>query len=480
MSKAAIARGISGKSTRRQESFTRVAPILGSALLIGAGGGFVLAAVLTLTRAFRVPGGVWWQAMAQAHGHLQLYGWAGLFVLGVAFHFLPRLRGIGLAFAERIPWLLAALVTGIILRGVSQPLLAASGAGVWRVGLVASGLLELVAFGGLLAMVVTTAMQGPPLSTRPALLKTLPFLVGVFASLGLAALSNLINTIVASGALPIGLVPATGDGINVTLGLLGFLVPMALTMSAQTLPMYAGLEPFPRQFFLPLALSYFGGLALALLGMLFGLGWLTGLGTLVVGAVLILFVSLFMRLMMTRGKLPQRVAKLAPTPETAAYNYRRQVSTERTNYGPFVGLVASAYTWAIIGGALLMIDGIAGAFGADAPFSPDAARHSLALGFIALLICGIAPRMVPGFSGGHILSAKLVTATLWLGNSAAILRVGSLLVAPLLDGLGPGGAWADSLLFGLSGPLGLALAICLAVNLWPALFVRKKEAPAAA
>ena len=159
MSKAAIAGSTSGRTTRRQEPFTRVAPILGSALLIGAGGGFVLATVLTLTRAFRVPGGVWWLALAQAHGHLQLYGWAGLFVLGVAFHFLPRLRGVGLAFAEWIPWLLAALVAGIILRGVSQPLLAASGAGVWQIGLVASGLLELVALGGMLVIVVTTAIQ---------------------------------------------------------------------------------------------------------------------------------------------------------------------------------------------------------------------------------------------------------------------------------------------------------------------------------
>ena len=99
-----------------------------------------------------------------------------------------------------------------------------------------------------------------------------------------------------------------------------------------------------------------------------------------------------------------------------------------------------------------MIDGIARALDLGAPFSLDAARHSLAIGFIALLICGIAPRMVPGFSGGHILSAKLVTATLWLGNSAAILRVGSLLIAPLLDALGPAGAFVDSLLFGLLWP----------------------------
>jgi uncharacterized protein involved in response to NO len=444
--------------------------MLGAALLIGAGGGFVLATVLTLTRAFHVPTGVWWLALAQAHGHLQLYGWAGLFVLGVALHFLPRLRGAGLAFPQALPWLLAALVAGIVLRGLSQPLLAASGQGVWRVGLVGSGALEAVALLGLLVIVATTAIQGPQFSTRPQLQKTLPLLVGVFASLGLAAIINLFNVSIASVVAVVGVVPASGDAINVTLGLLGFLVPMALTMSAQTLPMYAGLEPFPRKLFWPLAIGYFGGLALALVGIGSGVGLLEGLGTFLVGAVLLIFVSLFIRLMRARGKLPQRVAKLAPEPEAAAHNYRRQISSDRSAYGPFVALVASAYTWAIIGGALLVIDGIARAMDLGAPFSLDAARHSLAIGFIALLICGIAPRMVPGFSGGHILSAKLVTATLWLGNSAAILRVGSLLIAPLLDALGPAGAFVDSLLFGLSGPLGLALAICLAVNLWPALF----------
>lgn len=476
MSKTAIAGSIVGRPARRQEPFTRVAPLLASALLIGAGGGFVLATVLTLTRAFRAPGGVWWVAVAQAHGHLQLYGWAGLFVLGVAFHFLPRLRGAGLAFPAAIPWLLAVLVAGIILRGASQPLLTASGQGVWAVGLVSSGLLEAIALLGLLVIVAMTAIQGPKFSTRPALQKVAPLLVGVFASLGLAAIINLINVAHASAGPIAGLVPATGDAMNVTLGLLGFLVPMALAMSAQTLPMYAGLEPFPRYLFWPLALGYFGGLALMLIGINSGVGWLAGLGAALVGAVLLVFVGLFIRLMRTRGKLPQRVSKLAPQPEAAAYNYRRQVSTDRNAYGPFVALVASAYTWAIVGGALLLLGGVWQLAGAAAPFSPDAARHSLALGFIALLICGIAPRMVPGFSGGRIRSAKLVTATLWLGNSAALLRVGSLLVAPQLSALGPTGASVDSLLFGLSGPLGLALAICLAVNLWPALFPRKAAA----
>ena len=67
-----------------QEQFTRVAPILGAALLLGTGGGFVLASILTLSSAFHTPLGPWWLAVAQAHGHLQLYGWVGLFVLGKA------------------------------------------------------------------------------------------------------------------------------------------------------------------------------------------------------------------------------------------------------------------------------------------------------------------------------------------------------------------------------------------------------------
>ncbi len=64
---------------RKQEPFSLVAPMLKTALLMGAGGGFLLATVLTVTRALSVPLGAWWEAVAQAHGHLQLYGWAGLF-----------------------------------------------------------------------------------------------------------------------------------------------------------------------------------------------------------------------------------------------------------------------------------------------------------------------------------------------------------------------------------------------------------------
>jgi uncharacterized protein involved in response to NO len=250
---------------------------------------------------------------------------------------------------------------------------------------------------------------------------------------------------------------------------------MALAMSAQSLPMYAGLVAFPRRILWPLAGVYYTGLVLISIGTLAGSqlsawpGALNGLGMLLMGGVILIFISVFMRMLRTRGRLPEKVARLAPSPEAAVRTYQKHVSDERNAYGPFVALVASAYLWALLGGVLLIVDGLTMLFGQTPFFALDAIRHSLAVGFVTLLICGISPRMIPGFSGGQIASPGLVSATLWLGNAAALLRVGSLLLATGLATVDFAGGSLFTILFGLSGPAGLALAICLLVNLWPAL-----------
>ncbi len=473
-----------------QEPFTGVAPLLGAALLLGTGGGFVLATILTLSRLLNIPAGPWWTSTVQVHGHLQLYGWAGLFVLGIAFYFLPRLRGRPLAAPWLIPWILVAQVSGLLFRTLSQPFMAIAGSDTWRVLLITSGILECAALVGAVVLLGLTERytpraptqkmsprQGAPQS-RTAFRSILPFLIGAFLSLGVASIVNLVNVVQA--AYWSGFVLLPGDNLNVTLGLLGFLVPMALAMSAQSLPMYAGLEAFPRRILWPMAGVYLGGLVLFCVGMASGMqpgswsGIVGGLGMLLVGISLLLFVGIFLRLMRTRGRLPERVARLAPEPEAVARTYKNRVQTERNAFGPFVALIASAYMWAVLGGLLLVADGLALLFGSEPIFALDAIRHSLALGFITLLICGIAPRMVTGFSGGRITSPKLVLATLWLGNIAALLRIGSLLAAPLLTSIQSAGVSLYSIAFGLSGPIGLALSICLLVNLWPALKSAKR------
>jgi uncharacterized protein involved in response to NO len=455
---------------RKQEPFWRVAPVVKTALLMGACGGFVLATVLTVSPIFPVPLGVWWEAVVQAHGHLQLYGWAGLFVLGVTLHFFPRLCGAPLAGARFVYWLLGLIVVALILRAVSQPLQAMMPAAFWQVMLISSGLCELIAFAGLLILMLSTALSGPRAQTRPAYWSILPFFVGGFCALGFACMINVFA--VAQAAQDNGLALPMSDTLNVTLGLFGFLVPIALAMSARSLPMYAGLDSFPRRVLWPLAGAYFTGLFFICIGAAHTLqslwaGVVSALGMLLIGAVVLLFVGFFLSLMRKRGRLPQRVARLAPEPAALARTYQHQVKKEQTSYGPFVGLVASAYLWALLGALLLLADGGYMLATGHALLDFDAIRHSFALGFISLLICGIAPRMLPGFSGGKIVSPRLVSATLWLGNSATVLRVGSVLCAPFLAGIQ--GSVIDTILLGLSGPCGLALAICLAINLWPTL-----------
>ncbi|GCE29909.1 hypothetical protein KDA_53930 [Dictyobacter alpinus] len=454
---------------RPQEPFARIAPLLKAALLLGVCGGFALATVLTITQSLPTMLGSWWVALVQAHGHLQLYGWSGLFVVGVSFHFLPRLRGTPIALPHLLPWFLGFLMSGLVLRALSQPLIALIDHPLWRVLLVVTGILEAGALLGFMAIFFRMSRNGPPFASRPAFVSIFPLLVLAFSALGLAGVSNLYNVIQAS--MGAGIVPTGGDELNITLGLLGFLLPVAFAMSARALPMYAGLSGFPPRTLRLLTVSYALGLFLLCLSF-FQIPWqpaLNALGMCCIGGTILMFIGVFLRLMLTRGQLPQHIKKLATEPTTVAQSYKTRVSDEGKAYGPFVALVASSYLWAMLGGILLLADGLSVLISGSVLVDIDIIRHSLTIGFISLLISGIAPRMLPGFSGKHIASASLVRATLWLGNIAALLRVGVLLLSPLASMVYPPTRTISELLFALSGPIGLIFATCLLINIWPTL-----------
>lgn len=60
-----------GYETHHQQvPFAQVVVVFQAALLLGVGGGFLLACVLTVTSMIRVPQGIWRSALAQAHGYL--------------------------------------------------------------------------------------------------------------------------------------------------------------------------------------------------------------------------------------------------------------------------------------------------------------------------------------------------------------------------------------------------------------------------
>ena len=222
----------------------------------------------------------------------------------------------------------------------------------------------------------------------------IPFALACFLSLLLALVINAAALLPA--ALASGLVPGPIDGLIVQLGLVGMLVSISAAISARTFPLYLRLRVPPRHELTGLFVVYLSGFVLRAssafdlppaLAVLPALGALL-LGLAFLGLVVVLDVPL-----------------------------RRTTRTPAGQEGPPVAantasawLIVAAYTWLGVAGLLLVLDGLAG-FGLVEHPPLDAERHALGAGLVTLLVLGMAVRLVPGFSGRKLYSARLVWAT---------------------------------------------------------------------
>lgn len=413
----------------------------GASLTAALTAGFALGGLLFLARALLWPTGIWWLASAQAHGHLQLFGWAGLMVLGVGFHFLPRLRGAPLVQPQRAQTVLGLLGTGLALRAVAQPALTVAGSGtaglVLRIALVLSGALELAGATLAVAMLAGNVRRGPNVRQRAGLWPVLPFFVTAFAAFWLALVTNLAG-ITAAVWHASALVSGRVDQWVVQVALYAFLVPMSVAMSARTFPLYFRMPlPNPGPLWIGLLLLLLG-LGLRFVGEAASIPLLAGLGQLGLAAALGTFV-LVLGIFAPRRPLPRQPV--------------------RPLQDPLQLHAVSAYVWLSAAAVLLTLSGLA-ALGLLLPtFPPDVERHVLGAGFVTLLILGMAAHLLPGFRGRPLRSRGLVWLTLALGNAAALLRVVPIALPSLVS------ASAASLLLALAGLAGVAAVATLAFNL---------------
>ena len=430
-------------------------PFLWWAIGLALTAGFGLGMALFLALAVGLPIGGWWLAAVQAHGHVQLYGWGGMFALGIGLYFLPRLRGSPPPSPRLVRAAAVLMGTGLALRGLCQPLARSVGPGGVRglleAALVLSGPLELAGAGLAVWALVASARQGPPLRTRTGLVGVVPFALSFFAALLLGLAFNAIGLVAAvqsPPALPAALVPAAVDWTTVHLGLNGMLVAISAAVSARTFPLYLRLR-------VPPARELYAVVSVFLAGFLLrsatpfelppALVAVPSVGSLLEGAS---FVALAGILDVPLRRSRRDLAGREGTPRSG------DVAAE--------WLILTAYAWLAVAGLLLVWEGLAGLVppaslgGFPAP-ARDAERHALGAGLVTLLILGMAVRLVPGFAGRPLRSARLVWATVWLGNGAALLRVVPLFLASSSLTLG---------LLGLAGALGMVAVACLGWNLW--------------
>jgi uncharacterized protein involved in response to NO len=326
-------------------------------------------------------------AFLQAHGHAQIFGWIGTFILGIGFYSLTKMGNLP-AFAIHRGWYCYALWTaGITLRWFEGIV-----GWQWRVLLPLSALLELAAF-LMFFRTVSRHRAAAPATDASTPRKREPWMWMVMAST-LGFLVTLVLNLAATIQVSIGNTgPALGhvsDQRLVTLATWGFPVPAVWGFNARWLPVFLGLDqPRPRFLFLALALAW--------------------------AAILAEFAG---RLTLFAGLLPFAALAAVFALRIAEPSSRPAKTTGVHPSFPF--FVRLAYMWLLVAAALSVraswsdING--GIWGAS--------RHALTVGFLSTMVFAIGQRILPAFCGARVLySPRLMLASLAALNIGCVLRV---------------------------------------------------------
>jgi hypothetical protein len=407
-------------------------------MTLGAVWGAYLLLRIGLSESFRAVG----LHEINAHGHAQIFGWVGLFVMGFAYQAFPRFKHAslshpGLAYASL--WL---MLGGLIVRSVYEPLAAAFDWQWWPA--VAAAAVEVIAI-AIFAVVIaaTWRASGKPLAFYDMYIASALFWFFVQAIYEAAYLATTLTT-PESNLVPL---VATWQAPLRDIQIHGFALLMILGVSQRLFHHFYGF-PEPNRFLsvaalVALNLAVVGEVGGFLLKRLAGHGWIA----LWYGSVLLLAGVV--------GTLVWKWQILARARETD-----RSLKFLRT-----------AYVWLLISLAMTVLLP-AYQFGLLPLIAPDsdavrigfshayhgAIRHAVTVGFVSLMIVGVAAKVVPTLNGVDIRTLPALWTPFILINAGCALRV----VAQILTD-------ATLIAFpiaGVSGVLEVAGLAIWGVHLW--------------
>ncbi len=322
-------------------------------------------------------------AWLQAHGHAQIFGWIGTFILGIGFYSLSKMGKLP-RFAVWRAWAaLASWAAGTALRwiaGVSE--------WQWRVLLPVSALLELAAF-----LIFFRTVLGHRAAEDSSRRKPEPWMLMVIAStLGFLA-SLVLNSVEAVRVSWQGNGPALPhvfDQRLVALETWCFLAVAIWGFNARWLPIFLGL-PEPD-----------GKLLLTALGLVWAAVLSGFAGASMLSALLLPMAAVTALFAVRVWHKPVRAAKTSGV------------------HPSFPWFIRISYAWLLIAAALWVAAALAdhggGIWGA--------ARHALTVGFISTMVFSIGQRLLPAFGGARILySPRLMFASLAALTLGCALRV---------------------------------------------------------
>ena len=327
-------------------------------------------------------------AWLQAHGHAQVFGWIGSFILGIGFYSIPKFRGVTKP-AFGAAWTCWAVWTiGVAVRWAANVY-----AWEWRWLLPLSGVLELAAF---LIFFRAVSQHRPEDSGKDRLE---PWIwVVISASTGFM-ISLITNLLVCFYLALSGTTPALSHRLDqryLVLVAWGFLVPFVWGFSTKWMTVFLGLKPVRPSLLLSALVPNSAGVILTLMG------WASE-------ATPFFVVSTALAIAAIRMFEPAR-----HEPKT------------RGVHRSFPFFVRIAYGWllvaALLGVGAALWDFSGGIWGAS--------RHALTVGFIAVMVFCVGQRVLPAFAGMRLLwSTGLMFAGLALLTIGCALRVSSEVLA---------------------------------------------------
>jgi uncharacterized protein involved in response to NO len=324
-------------------------------------------------------------AWMEGHGHAQMFGWIGSFILGIGFYSQPASRRSAVA----AQWCSFGLwVAGVALRWTANLY-----GWHWRVLLPVSAGLELTAV--LLFLAASSQhkrapVQGKQQTRAPIEQWMVSVLLGSVGLVATAAFNfgECLNLAVTG---PSPSFPHWVDQRYLLLAGWGFIVPVVWGFSARWLPIFLGRQqPKKPLFGSALLLDAAGVLA----GTALGLNRISTL--LLVAAAVLSGVALVLR--PPRSAHP-KVLGVHPTfPFFARLTYL------------WLGIAGTMSVWAAFA------DQHGGIWGAS--------RHALTVGFAATMVFAIGPRILPHFAGvNRIFSTRMMFSSLLLLQLGCTLRV---------------------------------------------------------
>jgi hypothetical protein len=304
-----------------------------------------------------------------AHGHAQVFGWVGLFVMGFAYQMFPALWQRRLRAPRLVPAVFGAMLAGIVVRTVGMAAVGARGA---VVAVLAGGALEIAAIAAFVAQLGLTWRAS--LARRQPYMRYVATALVFFLAQAIVCVWHTYNTMVAADGPTLIWYVATYQAVLRDLQIHGFILFMVLGVSMHILPRFFGVPEVSRR-------------AARAAGALMSGG--------VVGEVALFLVYRFTGRHVIAALLMAPWSALAIGTLSVAATFRPWRPFPRADRS--AKFVRAAYLWLAASFALLLLlpvyQAVTGLAFSHAYYG--SIRHAITVGFASQMIMGIAAFVVP-------------------------------------------------------------------------------------